>query len=169
GCLGKGRLPALGGWSPLARRAAAARPLSRRRARGRERRLAGRPSARGMILAAENYTWYAARAGGMLAFVLVTASVVAGLLLSGRAKLEGWPRFVLEDVHRFLGLLAGAFIVLHGAALLVDGFLPFSLTSLLVPGTAPYRPLAVALGVVAAELLAALAIANHFRRELSHR
>jgi methionine sulfoxide reductase heme-binding subunit len=121
-----------------------------------------------VILAAANYTWYAARAGGMLAFVLLTASVVAGLLLSARDRLPRWPRFALEDVHRFLGLLAGSFIVLHGAALLLDGYLPFSLWSLLIPGIAPYRPLAVALGIVGAELLAALAIANRYRNELSH-
>ena len=122
-----------------------------------------------MILAAGNYAWYVARAGGLLAFMLLTASVVAGLLLSGKARLEGWPRFALEDVHRFLGLLAGSFILLHGGALLVDGYLPFSLGNLLVPGTAPYRPLAVAAGVVAAELLVALAVTNHYRKALSHR
>ena len=121
-----------------------------------------------MILAAANYTWYAARAGGMLAFVLLTASVVAGLLLSARDPLKHWPRFALEDVHRFLGLLAGAFIVLHGGALLLDSYLPFTLGSLLVPGTAPYRPLAVALGIVGAELLVALAVANRFRKQLGH-
>ena len=54
-----------------------------------------------MTLAAANYTWYMARAGGILAFVLLTASVVVGLLLSGRARLRSWPRFALEDVHRF--------------------------------------------------------------------
>ena len=122
-----------------------------------------------MILAAGNYTWYAARAGGMLAFVLLTASVVAGLLLSGRACLERWPRFALEDVHGFLGLLAGSFILLHGAALLVDSYLPFSPRNLVVPGTAPYRPLAVAAGVIAAELLVALAITNRFRKVLPRR
>lgn len=121
-----------------------------------------------MILAAANYTWYAARAGGMLAFVLLTASVVAGLLLSARDRLQHWPRFALEDVHRFLGLLAGSFIVLHGGALLLDNYLPFTLGSLLVPGTAPYRPLAVALGIVGAELLVALAIANRYRKQLPH-
>jgi sulfoxide reductase heme-binding subunit YedZ len=121
-----------------------------------------------MILAAANYTWYAARAGGMLAFVLLTASVVAGLMLSSRDRLQHWPRFALEDVHRFLGLLAGSFIVLHGGALLLDSYLPFTLGSLLIPGTAPYRPLWVALGIVGAELLVALAIANHYRKELGH-
>ena len=122
-----------------------------------------------MILAAANYTWYAARAGGMLAFALLTASVVAGLMLSSRDRLKHWPRFALEDVHRFLGLLAGSFIVVHGGALLLDSYLPFTLGSLLIPGTAPYRPLSVALGIVGAELLVALAIANHYRKQLGNR
>jgi sulfoxide reductase heme-binding subunit YedZ len=118
---------------------------------------------------AANYTWYLARAGGTLAFVLLTASVVLGLALSGKVRLKSWPRFALEDVHRFVGLLAGIFIVVHGGALLLDGYLPFSLRQLVLPGTAPYRPLSVALGVVAAELLAALAITNHYRKKLPNR
>jgi predicted ferric reductase len=113
-------------------------------------------------------TWYVARAGGILAYLLLSASVVVGLLLSGRARLRHWPRFALEDVHRFLGILAGAFVVVHGGALLLDSFVPISLGQLLVPGTAPYRPLAVACGVVAAELLAALAVTNHYRLRLPH-
>jgi len=114
-------------------------------------------------------TWYAARAGGMLAYLLLTSAVAAGLVMSGKSHGKRWPRFAVEDVHRFLGTLTGAFIVLHGAALLLDGFVPFSLSQLVVPGTAPYRPLYVAFGVVAAELLGALAIANHFRTQLSYR
>jgi sulfoxide reductase heme-binding subunit YedZ len=116
-----------------------------------------------------NYTWYVARAGGMLSFVLLTASVVLGLLLSNKASLKRWPRFALEDVHRFVGLLAGSFILIHVGALLVDGYTPFSLTNLLVPGTAPYRPVAVAAGVISAELLVALALANRYRKSLSYR
>jgi methionine sulfoxide reductase heme-binding subunit len=114
-------------------------------------------------------TWYVARAGGLVAFALLTVSVLLGLLLSGRARLAGWPRFALEDVHRFAGLVAGTFIVIHGGALLLDGFMPFSLADLVVPGAAPWRPLATALGVVAAELLAALALANRYRSRLSYR
>jgi sulfoxide reductase heme-binding subunit YedZ len=112
--------------------------------------------------------WYVARAGGILAYVLLSGSVILGLLLSGRAKLPAWPRFALEDIHRFVGLLAGTFIVIHVSALLVDSYVPFSLTDILVPGTAPYRPISVAFGVIAAELLVALALTNHYRT-LSHR
>ena len=114
-------------------------------------------------------TWYVARAGGLVAFSLLTVCVLLGLLLSGRARLAAWPRFALEDVHRFAGLLTGTFIVIHGGALLLDGFMPFSLADLLVPGVAPWRPLATALGVVAAELLVALALANRYRSRLSYR
>jgi predicted ferric reductase len=121
------------------------------------------------VIVASATAWYAARAGGILAYLVLTASVAVGLLMSGRARLQRWPRFALEDVHRFLGILAGTFIVIHGGALLLDHFVPFSLGQLLVPGTSSYRPLAVALGVVAAELLAALALTNHYRKRLPHR
>jgi methionine sulfoxide reductase heme-binding subunit len=113
--------------------------------------------------------WYTARAGGMLAFALLTSSVVLGLALSGRARLKRWPRFAVEDVHRFAGLLAGTFVGIHVLALLLDTYVPFSLSQILVPGTASYRPLPTALGIVAVELLAALAVANRYRKRLSYR
>jgi hypothetical protein len=72
-----------------------------------------------MVIAAST-TWYAARAGGMVAYLLLTAAVAVGLLLSGRVRLNHWPRLALEDVHRFLGILAGTFIVVHGGALLLE-------------------------------------------------
>jgi sulfoxide reductase heme-binding subunit YedZ len=121
-----------------------------------------------VTFAATNATWYVARAGGLTAFALLTGSVAIGLLLSGRAKVD-WPRFAITEVHRFVGLLAGAFIAVHGLTLLLDGYYHFTLWSLLVPGTAPYRALATALGILAAELLAALALTNHYRTRLSFR
>jgi methionine sulfoxide reductase heme-binding subunit len=115
------------------------------------------------------FEWYLARASGIVAFVLLTIAVVLGLTLSGRAKLRYWPRFAVEDVHRFAGLLTGTFISLHVLTLLVDSYLPFSPAQLVVPGDSAYRPLSTALGVVAAELLVALAIANRYRKRLSYR
>jgi predicted ferric reductase len=112
--------------------------------------------------------WYVARAGGILAYALLSGSVILGLSLSLKAKLSGWPRFAVEDVHRFVGLLAGTFILIHVGALLVDSYMPFSLTNLLIPGTVSYRPVSVAFGIVAAELLAALAVTNHYRKALPY-
>jgi methionine sulfoxide reductase heme-binding subunit len=113
--------------------------------------------------------WYTARASGIVAFGLLTLAVIAGLTLSGRASLRYWPRFAVEDVHRFLGLLTGTFVALHVGTLLVDAYMPFSLSQVLIPGSSSYRPLATALGVVAMELMLALALTNHYRKRLSYR
>ena len=122
-----------------------------------------------MHLTASPIDWYAARAAGIVAYILLTAVVCVGIGLAGRERLPGWPRFAVEDVHRFGGLLVGAFIALHVATVAIDSFLPFSIQQLVVPFTATYRPIWVALGIVAAELLIALAIANHYRRRMPWR
>ena len=49
------------------------------------------------------HAWYVARAGGLTALVLLTLSVSLGLALSLRAHSHRWPRFAIEDVHRFAG------------------------------------------------------------------
>ncbi len=115
-----------------------------------------------------NVAWYVSRAGGMLAFVLLTATVVVGLTMSSRMSLRRWPRFAVEDVHRYLGLLTWSFVGVHALALIADDYLSFSVSDLVVPGIAPYRPLPTALGVIALELLAALGLANLLRRRLSY-
>src|SRR3954470_7916546 len=113
--------------------------------------------------------WYVARASGMVAFGLLSLAVIAGLTLSGRARLRYWPRFAVEDVHRFLGLLTGTFVGLHVFTLLIDSYMPFSLSEVLIPGAASFRPVYTALGVVAMELMVALAVTNHYRKRLSYR
>ncbi len=120
------------------------------------------------MIAGANVAWYAARAGGFVAFILLTLATLAGLLLAGRAQNKRWPRFAIEDVHRYLGLLTGIFIWLHVLVLLLDSYLPFSLAQLAIPGISTYRPLPTALGIVGAELLLALALTNRFRTRLSH-
>ena len=89
--------------------------------------------------------WYAARAGGIVAYVLLTFAVAAGISLAAKQKLPGFPRFAVTDVHRFLGILSGAFIAIHIAGLLADRFVPFTVLQVLVPGSAHYKPLATGL------------------------
>jgi sulfoxide reductase heme-binding subunit YedZ len=112
--------------------------------------------------------WYFARSAGIVAYLLLSTSVLLGVLMSARTRFT-WPRFAVEEVHRFLAILTGVFVVLHGASLLLDRVVPISLTQALVPFTAPYRPFAVGLGVTAAELMAAVGLTNLFRRQLPRR
>ena len=113
--------------------------------------------------------WYAARASGVAAYVVLSLVVSLGLTLGGKAQSRRWPRFSVEDVHRFGGLLVGSLVGVHVLAIAADSFLPFSFTQLLVPFTASYRPIWTGLGIAAAELLVALAITNHYRRRLPYR
>ena len=121
-----------------------------------------------MHLTSSPAIWYAARASGVAAYVVLTIVVCLGIALAGKAQSTRWPRFAAEDVHRFGGLLVGSLIVVHVAAIAVDSFLPFSLLQLLVPFTATYRPLWTGLGIAAAEVLLALAITNHYRKRLPY-
>jgi hypothetical protein len=129
----------------------------------------GRDAECGVHLSSSPTIWYAARASGVAAYVVLTIVVSLGLALGGKAQNRGWPRFSVEDVHRFGGLLVGSLIGVHVLAIAVDSFLPFSLAQLLVPFTSTYRPLWTGLGVAAAEILVALAITNHYRRRLPYR
>ena len=111
--------------------------------------------------------WYFARSAGIVAYLLLSGSVLLGVLMAGRASFT-WPKFAVEEVHRFLAILTGVFIVLHGGSLLLDRVVPISLGQELVPFTSPYRPLAVGLGVCAMELVAAVGITNALRKRLPH-
>ena len=125
-----------------------------------------------MHLTSSPIDWYAARAAGIAAYVLLTAVIVLGMSMSARApgrRWRRWPMFAVEDVHRYGGLLVGSFIALHVATIAIDSFLPFTLTQLVVPLASRYRPIWTGLGIAAAELLIALAVTNHYRRRLPFR
>ena len=128
------------------------------RRHGRPQRRVARPRSSGGWQ--RELAWYVARSGGMVAFGLLTASVLLGILLAGRKTLPRWPRFAVEDVHRFAGTLTWTFIGVHVAGLLVDTYIGFSLRQVLIPFTSSYRPAATAAGIVGAELLAAIGITN---------
>ena len=121
-----------------------------------------------MHVTANPAIWYAARASGVAAYVALSLVVSLGLTLGGKAQNRRWPRFSVEEIHRFGGLLVGSLIGIHVLTIAADSFLPFSLTQLLVPFTSRYRPLWTGLGIAAAELLLALAITNHYRRRLPY-
>jgi predicted ferric reductase len=113
--------------------------------------------------------WYVARAGGIVAWLLVSASVLWGLALStralGRRPRPNW----LLDLHRFLGGLAVVFTAVHVLAVVLDQYVHFGLVEVLVPFTGSWHPLAVAWGVVSLYLLAAVEITSLLRSRLSKR
>lgn len=113
--------------------------------------------------------WIIARATGLTAYVLLTLSVLAGLVVKARPLGRALNTASVTDTHRFLSLLALVSIAVHGLALVLDKTVQISLPALLVPGLAGYRPVATGLGVVAAELAAVIIVSFRFRRRIGHR
>ena len=113
--------------------------------------------------------WHIARATGIVAWALLAASVVWGLLLSTRlARGRPTPAWLL-DLHRFLGGAAIVFTLLHLVGLVADSYVHFDLVDLLVPFASSWKPGPVALGVVSLDLLAAVEITSLSMRRIPRR
>jgi DMSO/TMAO reductase YedYZ heme-binding membrane subunit len=110
--------------------------------------------------------WYVARSGGIVAWALVTVSVVVGLVQSTRvARGRANPAW-LRGFHANAGGMALAFTGIHVVGLLLDTTVHFSVADVLLPFAAAWRPLAVAWGIVAMYLLLAVGITAWARRRL---
>jgi hypothetical protein len=116
-----------------------------------------------------NVAWYVARSAGLVSWGLLTAATMWGLALStkvfGRRPRANW----LLDLHRMLGGLALVFTGVHVGAILLDTYVHFGLTSVLVPFASKWHPLAVAWGVVGLYLLLAVEITSLLRSRIPHR
>ena len=122
------------------------------------------------MLASHSTTiWYAMRATGIVALVLLTGTVVLGILTAGRARSRSWPAFAQADLHKRVSLLAMAFLALHVLTAVVDTYVHVGWASVLVPFVSPYRPLWTGLGTVGVDLLAAVAISSALRQRMSAR
>jgi methionine sulfoxide reductase heme-binding subunit len=113
--------------------------------------------------------WYATRASGYTALVLLSATVVVGLLTSTRQSSRDWPRFVVQSLHRNLSLLVVVFLLIHIATSVIDPFAKLSVADAVIPFIAGYRPLWLGLGVVSCELLLAITVTSLLRNRLGWR
>jgi methionine sulfoxide reductase heme-binding subunit len=113
--------------------------------------------------------WFVARASGLVAWGLLAATVVWGLLMTSKVLRRRVKNAWLLDLHRWLGGLALAFTGVHVLAIMSDTYVHFGLASVLVPLASHWHPLAVAWGVVSLYLLAAVELTSLARRHLAHR
>lgn len=111
--------------------------------------------------------WYATRATGLVALVLLTLSMALGLLSSVRYSRPGWPRFVTQGLHRNVSLVALAFTVAHVLTTVLDSFVSIPIQDAVVPFIGSYRPLWVGLGAIAFDLMLALIITSLLRTRMS--
>lgn len=113
--------------------------------------------------------WYTARASGLVAWAIVTASIVWGLALATRIVPKRGATAWLLDVHTFLGTLSLVFVGVHIVALWADSDVYFGGRELFVPMASNWRPGAVAWGIVATYLLLAIQLTSWAMHRLPRR
>ena len=113
--------------------------------------------------------WYASRATGVVALLLMTAVLLLGLLVTRQGRLPGLPRFAVTGLHRNLSLVAVVFVVLHVLTAVADSYVRIPLISAVVPLVSSYERLALGLGAVSLDIMIAVIVTSLLRRHLSRR
>jgi len=110
--------------------------------------------------------WYFTRSTGFVALILLTATVVLGIVSSVGWSSERWPRFASQGLHRNLSLFCLVVVAVHVVTTVADGFVPITLADAVIPFGSPYRPLWVGFGALALDLMLAVAITSAVRRRI---
>ena len=130
---------------------------------------AAAPHPSAVVVTSTSPLWYTTRATGLIALLLITASVVLGLLTSVRFARPNWPRFVTVGLHRNMSLLVLAFTGLHIVTTVTDSYAHINLLAVVVPFASSYRPIWLGLGTAAFDLLLAVTITSLLRVHVGHR
>ena len=111
--------------------------------------------------------WYASRATGIVALLLLTAVLVLGILVSRQGRLPGLPRFAVTDIHRNLSLLSVAFIAVHVLTAVLDTFVSIPLAAGVVPFASGYERLWLGLGAISLDLMLAMIVTSLLRGRMN--
>ncbi len=115
------------------------------------------------------FLWYLNRGSGLVLLVLLTASALLGVWAT-RGDAGTWvPRFAVQALHRNLALLGAVLTALHVGSAVADEYVDIRWWQSFLPWDLAYRPLWLALGVIALDLLAASVVTSLVRHRLPRR
>lgn len=113
--------------------------------------------------------WYATRATGVVALILLTVTVALGIAGVSKVQSPKWPRLVTALLHRNIALLVTVFLGIHIATTLLDSFVKISPVAAIIPFASSYRPFWLGLGAIAFDLILALIATSLLRSRMSYR
>ncbi len=122
-----------------------------------------------MLATSSTTLWYTTRATGIVALILLTATMVFGILTAGRAKSRSWPAFAQADLHKRISIMAVVFVTIHVLTAVLDTYVHLGWLSIVVPFVSPYQSLWTGLGTVAVDLMIAVAVSSALRQRISAR
>jgi DMSO/TMAO reductase YedYZ heme-binding membrane subunit len=113
--------------------------------------------------------WYLMRGSGLVALILLTLTMVGGVVNVRRFATPRWPRAVIALLHRNVALLSVIFLAVHVATAALDSYVPVGWFATVIPFTSRWDRFWVALGTAAVDLMVALVVTSLLRSRLRHR
>jgi methionine sulfoxide reductase heme-binding subunit len=113
--------------------------------------------------------WYAVRAFGFLAYLVLAASVLYGLLLSTKILDAIAHRPVSFALHKDLSIVGLVLAALHGVILVADQSFDFTPRAILVPFASPYSPISVGIGQLTFYASGVILLSFYVRRHIGQR
>jgi len=113
--------------------------------------------------------WYLSRSAGVVAWVMLTGSVLWGIVLASDLFPSWRSNAWLLAMHRWLASLTFAFVGVHVVTLLLDTYARLRVPEVLLPFASSWRPTALAVGIVALYLLIAVELTALTMKRVSKR
>ncbi len=114
-------------------------------------------------------TWHLERSAGIVAYILLLASMVWGLFISGHFVKNWSPGPVSLTMHSTISWLALLLGMGHGLLLMFDKYFTYTLADIFVPFKGPYRPEVVALGTLAFWLIVIVTLSFPLKKHIGHK
>ena len=110
--------------------------------------------------------WYATRASGIVTLILLTLTMILGLLTTSRAQARNWPGFAQQEIHRRISIIAVVFLAIHVLTSILDTYVHIGWFALVVPFASPYSRFWVGLGTIALDFMVAVFVSSLLRGRL---
>jgi len=113
--------------------------------------------------------WLLLRAAGIGAYIALFLSVAWGLVATTGVVTRHVSKPASNHFHAATGVAGLVLLALHMILLVLHDYMPFGLRDLFIPWGAPYRPVAVGLGVLAMYATVAVLASSGVRKHMSTR
>jgi methionine sulfoxide reductase heme-binding subunit len=110
--------------------------------------------------------WYATRASGLMALVLLTLTMVLGMTTTTRARARNWPGFAQQEMHRRVSMIAVVFVGIHVLTSVLDTYVSISWAAIVIPFTSSYARLWVGVGAISLDLMIAVFVSSLLRARM---
>ena len=110
--------------------------------------------------------WVLLRAAGMGAYLMLFLAVAWGLVATTSVVTKRISKQSSNLFHQFVATTGLALLVVHMLLLVIDDFMPFAPLDLLVPMRSGYRPVSIALGIVAMYATVVIVVTSWLRKPI---